>query len=227
MPAPPQRLVLASASPRRLDLLRQIGLEPDAVAAAEVDETPLKTESPRQLALRLAAAKAARVAGLELGSFVLAADTVVAVGRRVLPKAETEAEGRACLELLSGRAHRVLTGVAVRGPEGRAASRLVETRVQFKRLSQADVAAYLASGEGVGKAGGESGLGPFAGEDHLTPREREVLERIALGASNKEAGRQLGISPRTIEVHRARIMEKLGARNTADLVRIVYSDARR
>lgn len=84
-----------------------------------------------------------------------------------------------------------------------------------------------ARAEKAAKAGGESGLGPFAGEDQLTPREREVLERIALGASNKEAGRQLGISPRTIEVHRARIMEKLGARNTADLVRIVYSDARR
>jgi septum formation protein len=146
--------VLASASPRRLDLLRQIGLEPDAVAAAEVDETPLKTESPRQLALRLAAAKAARVAGLELGSFVLAADTVVAVGRRVLPKAETEAEGRACLELLSGRAHRVLTGVAVIAPDGRVAERLVESRVRFKRLTAAEIEGYLASGEGLGKAGG-------------------------------------------------------------------------
>ena len=154
MAAAPQRLVLASASPRRLDLLRQIGLEPDAVAAADVDETPLKTESPRQLALRLAAAKAARVAGLELGAFVLAADTVVAVGRRVLPKAETEADGRACLELLSGRAHRVLTGVAVIAPDGRVAERLVESRVRFKRLTAAEIEGYLACGEGLGKAGG-------------------------------------------------------------------------
>jgi septum formation protein len=154
LPATPQRLVLASASPRRLDLLRQIGLEPGAIAAADVDETPLKTESPRQLALRLAAAKAARGAELQPNAFVLAADTVVAVGRRVLPKAETEAEGRACLELLSGRAHRVLTGVAVIGPDGRSAQRLVESRVRFKRLTAAEVDGYLASGEGLGKAGG-------------------------------------------------------------------------
>jgi septum formation protein len=146
--------VLASASPRRLDLLRQIGLEPDAVAAADVDETPLRTESPRQLALRLAAAKAARVRGLEPAAFVLGADTVVAVGRRVLPKVETEAEGRACLQLLSGRAHRVLTGVAVIGPDGRCVQRLSESRVRFKRLSPSEIDSYLACGEGQGKAGG-------------------------------------------------------------------------
>jgi septum formation protein len=154
LPPSLQRLVLASASPRRLDLLRQIGLEPDAVAAADVDETPLKTESPRQLALRLAAAKAARVAGLEPDAFVLGADTVVAVGRRVLPKVEGEAEGRACLGLLSGRAHRVLTGVAVIAPDGRCVQRLSESRVHFKRLSPAEIDGYLASGEGLGKAGG-------------------------------------------------------------------------
>ena len=154
MPASPQRLVLASASPRRLDLLRQIGLEPDAVAAADVDETPLRTESPRQLALRLAAAKAARVRGREPAAFVLGADTVVAVGRRVLPKAETEAEGRTCLQLLSGRAHRVLTGVAVIGPDGRCVQRLSESRVRFKRLSPSEIDSYLACGEGQGKAGG-------------------------------------------------------------------------
>jgi len=151
---PPQRLVLASASPRRLDLLRQIALAPDEIVAAEIDETPLKSETPRQTALRLAVAKAAEVAAARPDDFVMAADTVVAVGTRILPKVETEAEGRRCLELLSGRAHRVLTGVAVCGPGGRSANRLVESRLRFKRLSDAEVDAYLESGEGIGKAGG-------------------------------------------------------------------------
>jgi len=150
----PQRLVLASASPRRLDLLRQIGLEPDSVEAADVDESPQPHETPRRLALRLAVAKAAAVASHRAEAHVLAADTVVAVGRRVLPKAETAAEGRACLRLLSGRNHRVLTAVAVVAPGGRTASRLVETRLQFKRLSEAEIEAYLETGEGLGKAGG-------------------------------------------------------------------------
>src|SRR5438552_488209 len=128
----PNPLVLASASPRRLELLRQIGVTPDAVDPADVDETPLKKETPRLLALRLARAKAATVAARRPDAFVLAADTVVAVGRRVLPKAETEAEARACLALLSGKGHRVETAVAVRSPGGREAARLVETRVEFK-----------------------------------------------------------------------------------------------
>ena len=148
------RLVLASASPRRLDLLRQIGLAPDAIEAADLDEAPLPQETPRRLALRLAEAKAVAVAARAPGDYVLAADTVVAVGRRVLPKAETDAEVEACLRLLSGRAHKVLTGVAVVAPAGQVASRLVETRVHFKRLTDSDVAAYLACGEGIGKAGG-------------------------------------------------------------------------
>ena len=148
------RLVLASASPRRLDLLAQIDLVPDAVVAAEIDETPLPNETPRLLALRLAVAKAAKVAAEQPDAYVLAADTVVAVGRRVLPKVETEAQGRACLDLLSGRAHKVLTAVAVRAPDGRAASRLVESRLHFKRLTPAEITAYLTSGEGIGKAGG-------------------------------------------------------------------------
>ena len=148
------RLVLASASPRRLDLLRQIGLTPDTIDAAELDETPLADETPRRLALRLAEAKAAVVADRQPGAFVLAADTVVTVGRRVLPKAESAAEVAACLKLLSGRAHQVLTGIAVATPAGRVVSRLVETRVRFKRLSAADLSTYLAAGEGVGKAGG-------------------------------------------------------------------------
>ena len=148
------RLVLASASPRRLDLLSQIGLTPDAVDAAELDESPQPHETPRQLALRLAEAKAAHVSARQPDAYVLAADTVVAVGRRVLPKAADDAEVRACLALLSGRAHKVLTGVAVRTPDGRGASRLVETRVRFKHLSAEDLEAYVACGEGVGKAGG-------------------------------------------------------------------------
>jgi septum formation protein len=149
-----QRLVLASGSPRRLDLLRQIGLEPSAVDSADIDETPHPKETPRRLALRLALAKALSVSPRHPGRHVVAADTVVAVGRRVLPKAGTPAEARACLDLLSGRNHRVLTAVAVAGPTGRSASRLVETRVQFKRLSTSEVDAYLESGEGIGKAGG-------------------------------------------------------------------------
>ena len=150
----PQRLILASASPRRLDLLKQIGIVPDTVDAADLDEAPLSDETPRRLALRLAEAKAAQVAARHSGAFVLAADTVVALGRRVLPKAADEAQVRACLTLLSGRAHRVLTGIAVTAPDGRTTSRLVESRVHFKRLSMDDLAAYLACGEGVGKAGG-------------------------------------------------------------------------
>lgn len=148
------RLVLASASPRRLDLLAQMGLTPDRVDAAEIDESPQKDETPRRLALRLACAKAAKVAAAHAGAHVLAADTVVAVGRRILPKVETEAEGRRCLELLSGRAHKVLTAVAVSAPDGRVASRLVETRLHFKRLTEQEIETYLRSGEGVGKAGG-------------------------------------------------------------------------
>lgn len=129
-------------------------MTPDAVVAAEIDETPLKTETPRQLALRLAGEKALRVAQREPDAFVLGADTVVALGRRVLPKVETQAEVRECLALLSGRGHRVLTGVAVVAPGGRLARRLVETRVRFKRLTDAEIDGYVASGEGLGKAGG-------------------------------------------------------------------------
>ncbi|MDP8917002.1 MAG: Maf family nucleotide pyrophosphatase [Pseudomonadota bacterium] len=148
------RLVLASASPRRLELLRSIGIVPDEVAPAELDETPLKDETPRLLAVRLAEAKAAAVAADRPDAFVLGADTVVAVGTRLLPKAETEEEARFCLELLSGRAHRVLTGVAVRAPGGRIGRRLSETRLQFKRLTAAELDGYLTSGEWRGKAGG-------------------------------------------------------------------------
>ena len=146
--------MLASASPRRLDLLGNLGVVPDVVLAADLDETPGPQETPRRLALRLAAEKASAVAALHPGVWVLAADTVVAVGRRVLPKVETVQEGRECLELLSGRAHRVLTGVAVVAPNGVLTSRLSETRLHFKRLSKLEISRYLNTGEGVGKAGG-------------------------------------------------------------------------
>lgn len=147
-------LVLASASPRRLELLRQVGIEPDRILAADIDEAPLRDETPRLTAVRLARAKAQAGVAQAPGAFVLAADTIVAVGRRVLPKADTEEEARACLALLSGRAHRVLTAVAVAAPDGRLASRLVETKVRFKRLTEAEVGAYLDCGEWRGKAGG-------------------------------------------------------------------------
>jgi len=146
--------VLASASPRRLDLLAQIGIVPDAVDAAELDETPLKAELPPRHAARLAAAKAARVAARHPGAFVLAADTVVAVGRRILPKAEDAATARACLSLLSGRRHRVLGGVVLIDPAGHARHRLVHSDVVMKRLEEAEIADYLAGGEWRGKAGG-------------------------------------------------------------------------
>ena len=145
-------LILASASPRRLALLAQIGLVPDAVVPADIDETPLKDELPRPLAQRLARAKG--LAASRPGAFVLAADTVVGVGRRILPKAESEAEARACLALLSGRRHSVLTAVVVTAPDGRSAERVVDSTVTFARLTKPQVEAYIASGEWRGKAGG-------------------------------------------------------------------------
>ena len=127
------RLILASASPRRLELLAQIGVVPDGVAPTDVDESPLKKEPPRRVAIRLACDKARAGAAANPGAYVLAADTVVAVGRRLLEKAADEAQARAWLELMSGRNHKVLTGVAVAAPDGRVASRLGEARVAFKR----------------------------------------------------------------------------------------------
>ncbi len=147
-------LVLASASPRRLDLLAQVGVTPDRVDPADIDETPLRDETPRRHALRLAQEKARVVAARWPDAFVLAADTVVAVGRRILPKAETEADVRYCLKLLTGRNHKVFTGVALIAPGGREASRLVETKVAFKRLSEAEAHGYIESGQWRGKAGG-------------------------------------------------------------------------
>jgi septum formation protein len=145
-------LVLASASPRRLALLAQIGVIPEQVAAPDIDETPLRSELPRQYAQRLACAKVAAVDAP--GRFILAADTVVAAGRRILPKAETETQARQCLNLLSGRRHRVITAVLLLTPSGRRAERRVESIVSFARLTEAQTAAYLALGEWHGKAGG-------------------------------------------------------------------------
>lgn len=147
-------LVLASASPRRLDLLRQVGVEPAAIDPAEIDESPLKGELPPAYVQRIAAAKLRAVAPRHPDKIVLAADTVVACGRRILPKAETDAQAEACLALLSGRRHCVLGGIAVRGPDGRDRQRLVTTTVRFKRLSRSETAAYIASGEWRDKAGG-------------------------------------------------------------------------
>ena len=145
-------LILASASPRRRELLARLGMEPARVVHADIDETPRKGELPRDHAQRMAREKAAAVDVAD--AFVLAGDTVVAVGRRILPKAEDEATARQCLELLSGRRHRVLSAVALRAPGGTLRERLSETQVRFKRLSHEEIAAYLAGGEWHGKAGG-------------------------------------------------------------------------
>ena len=145
-------LILASASPRRRELLARLGLEPSAIAAAEIDESPLKAELPRVYAARMAREKAAAVPGG--AAFVLAGDTVVALGRRILPKAEDAATARRCLKLLSGRRHRVLSAIALKYPDGTLRERLSETIVRFKVLSTAEIEAYIAGGEWSGKAGG-------------------------------------------------------------------------
>lgn len=165
-PRPP--LVLASGSPRRLALLQQAGIEPDALLPADVDETPLKSESPRDLARRLAreklavAMRTARHRDELSQAYIVAADTVVAVGRRILPKAEVVDEAGDCLRLLSGRTHRVYTAVCVATPKDAVRERLVETRLRFKRLSRLEIEGYLASREWHGKAGGYAIQG-FAG----------------------------------------------------------------
>ncbi len=151
-PAPTPKLILASASPRRRELLARIGVKPDAISPADIDETPHKAELPRVYAARMAHEKALAVdAG---GSHVLAGDTVVACGRRILPKAEDEQTARQCLELLSGRRHRVLSAIALAAPDGTVREKLSETQLKFKRLSPDEIDAYIASGEWHGKAGG-------------------------------------------------------------------------
>jgi len=145
-------LILASASPRRRELLARLGIEPARVVHADIDETPRKAEVPRAYAARMAREKA--LAAADPAAHVLAGDTVVAVGRRILPKAEDEATARACLELISGRRHRVLSAIALLAPDGTVRERLSETQVRFKRLSGEEIDAYLAVGEWHGKAGG-------------------------------------------------------------------------
>lgn len=147
-------LVLASASPRRLELLRQVGLMPDCIDPADIDETPRRGELPPAHAMRLAQEKALAVVPRHPGAYVLAADTVVACGRRILPKTEDEASARSCLRLLSGRRHRVHGAIALVSPDGRLVSRRVESQVAFKRLSETEIGAYLRAGEWQGKAGG-------------------------------------------------------------------------
>lgn len=150
----PRDLILASSSPRRVDLLKQVGLVPVRITPADIDETPLPKELPFRLAERLAIEKANAVPPPDSSLVTLAADTVVAVGRRILPKTETIEEARECLALLSGRRHRVYGGIALRLADGRTLSRLVTTSVRMKRLSPDDIETYLASGEWNGKAGG-------------------------------------------------------------------------
>lgn len=152
MASDPLKLVLASASPRRREWLARLGIEPDAVIPADIDETPRVAELPRDYALRMARKKARIVDGA--GAHVLAGDTVVAAGRRILPKAEDEATARNCLQLLSGRRHRVLSAVALAYPDGTIREKLSETQLKFKRLSPAEIDGYIASGEWEGKAGG-------------------------------------------------------------------------
>jgi septum formation protein len=154
MPDQRPALVLASASPRRLDLLARLGIVPARVIATDIDETPGSREVPRPHAARMALAKAEAAAARAPDALVLAADTVVGVGRRILPKAETEAQARDCLALISGRRHRVLTAVVLALPDGRRLKRVVESAVTFQRLTGQQVDAYLAGGEWRGKAGG-------------------------------------------------------------------------
>lgn len=162
-PKPRPPLVLASTSPRRRELLLQLGIAPDIIDPADVDESPWPREQPAQHAVRLARAKAEVVARRHQGAVILAADTVVACGRRILPKADSRSVASECLALLSARRHRVLGGVCVIAPDGHRASRLVTTRVAFKRLSAEELAAYLDSDEWNGKAGGYAIQGSAAG----------------------------------------------------------------
>ena len=148
------KLILASASPRRVDLLKNIGIVPDDIIPADIDETPHKSELPKDLAQRLAVEKAQAVAEKNAGAFILAADTVVGAGRKILDKAEDEAYAKMCLETLSGRRHHVYGGIALITPDGKTIKRLVDTLVQFKRLTNEDIENYLQSGEWQGKAGG-------------------------------------------------------------------------
>lgn len=188
------RLVLASASPRRLDLLQQIGITPDEIIPANIDETPCRGELPRDYALRMGAEKARSVAANYPDTdhhhnntpYILAADTVVAVGRRILPKAETREEAQHCLSLLSGRRHKVYNGITLITPNGRERSRLCSTAVAFARLTPAQITAYLDSGEWAGKAGGygiqgsAAGFIPFIGGSYSTVVGLSLYDTVQL-----------------------------------------------
>ncbi len=186
-------LILGSSSPRRRELIARLGIEPARIAAAEIDETPHKNEQPRPYAVRMAREKAHAIAGD--GAFILAGDTVVALGRRILPKAEDEATARQCLELMSGRRHRVLSAVALKYPDGALRERLSETIVRFKPLSAAEIDAYIAGGEWHGKAGGYAiqgsaeGLIAWIGGSHSGVMGLPLFETRAL---LKAAGFPLG-----------------------------------
>ena len=147
-------LILASASIRRKDLLAQVGIVPDEIISADIDETPLKKELPRSYAMRVASEKAHKVYSQNKNSFIIAADTVVSRGRTIFPKAETGLDIKKCLEALSGRSHVVITSICIINPEGRESAKLISTRVLFKRLSAQEIDIYTKSGEGLGKAGG-------------------------------------------------------------------------
>lgn len=151
--------ILASASPRRLQLLKQVGLIPDSVVPPDIDEAPQRNEKPRELAARLAQQKASAIAQNHPDSFILAADTVVACGRRILPKPADKIETKQCLEILSGRRHRVISGVCVIDPSGRQRARISTTTVTFKQLSPSEIDVYLKSEEWRGKAGGYAAQG--------------------------------------------------------------------
>jgi len=184
-------LILASASPRRLELLRQSGIVPDAVHPADIDETPRKGEVPEAYARRIAHEKAAKIAPLKAGCIILAADTVVGVGRRILPKTEKEEEARDCLALLSGRRHRVFTAVSVVDAKGKQRTRVIQSTVRFKRLSAAETESYIACGEWKGKAGGyaiqgkAAALIPFISGSHSNIVGLPLFEALAM---LKEAG---------------------------------------
>lgn len=153
--APSHLLILASASPRRLELLASLGITPKQVLSPDIDETPRKGELPRALAARLAREKLAALVGPQTeGAFILAADTVVGCGRRILPKAESVNDVRNCLKLLSGRRHHIYTGIALKEPDGTIRARLCESVAIFKCLTPQEIEDYVASGEGLGKAGG-------------------------------------------------------------------------
>ena len=186
-------LILGSSSPRRRELIARLGIEPARIAAAEIDETPHKGEQPRPYAVRMAQEKAQAIAGD--GAFVLAGDTVVALGRRILPKAEDEATARRCLHLMSGRRHRVLSAVALKYPDGTLRERLSETIVRFKPLSAEEIDAYISGGEWHGKAGGYAiqgsaeGLIAWIGGSHSGVMGLPLFETRAL---LKAAGFPLG-----------------------------------